>query len=52
MVGVFNRYLVERAQRETFMETRQGHLIDFFRDFRDLIMNFMHFMNFHHIQKV
>ena len=22
IVGVFNRYLVERAQRETFMETR------------------------------
>ena len=22
VVGVFNRYLVERAQRETFMETR------------------------------
>ena len=22
VVGIFNRYLVERAQRETFMETR------------------------------
>ena len=34
VVGVFNRYLVERAQRETFMETRQGGI------------NFMIFMNF------
>lgn len=33
VVGVFNRYLVERAQRETFMETRQELISMIFMNF-------------------